>query len=71
MRVLYSMGSCRKPKPGRPIQLKDMWSAPPGWRGGWGIGTGRLVSMHVEKFKPALRLYERLGYQIAGDRGVY
>lgn len=36
-----------------------------------GQATGRMVSMHVEKFNPALRLYERLGFQIAGDRGVY
>lgn len=32
---------------------------------------GRSVSIHVEKFNPALRLYERLGFQQAGDKGVY
>ena len=36
-----------------------------------GQATGRVVSIHVEKFNPALRLYERLGFQIAGDRDVY
>lgn len=38
---------------------------------GRGTGTGRLVSMHVEKFNPALQLYERLGFQIAGDRDAH
>jgi RimJ/RimL family protein N-acetyltransferase len=55
----------------------------PGLRGG-GIGTrliralfdegdasGRKVSIHVEIFNPARRLYERLGFVQAGDRGVY
>lgn len=32
---------------------------------------GRSVSIHVEKFNPALRLYERLGFQKAEDKGVY
>ena len=36
-----------------------------------GQATNRNVSIHVEKFNPARRLYERLGFQIAGDRGVY
>jgi len=31
----------------------------------------RLVSIHVEKFNPALRLYERLGFRIVEDKGVY
>ena len=29
------------------------------------------VRIHVEKFNPALRLYERLGFSIVDDRGVY
>ncbi|HLO77848.1 MAG TPA: GNAT family N-acetyltransferase [Magnetospirillum sp.] len=32
---------------------------------------GRSVTIHVEKFNPALRLYERLGFQQAEDKGVY
>jgi ribosomal protein S18 acetylase RimI-like enzyme len=51
---------------------------------GVGIGTGLLrelqeearaagksLSIHVEKFNPALRLYERLGFQPQEDKGVY
>jgi len=33
--------------------------------------AGKFVSIHVEKFNPALRLYERLGFSISDDRGVY
>jgi RimJ/RimL family protein N-acetyltransferase len=33
--------------------------------------SGRKVSIHVEVFNPARRLYERLGFVQAGDRGVY
>jgi len=33
--------------------------------------AGKLVSIHVEKFNPALRMYERLGFSISDDRGVY
>ena len=29
------------------------------------------VRIHVEKFNPALRLYQRLGFSIVDDRGVY
>lgn len=29
------------------------------------------VTIHVERFNPALRLYERLGFRMAEDRGVY
>ena len=51
---------------------------------GTGIGTqllrelqvearsaGKTLSIHVERFNPALRLYERLGFQMAEDKGVY
>ena len=36
-----------------------------------GARTGKRVSIHVEKFNPALRLYERLGFTRSVDRGVY
>ena len=36
-----------------------------------GEATGRKVSIHVEIYNPARRLYERLGFVQAGDRGVY
>lgn len=31
----------------------------------------RSLSIHVEKFNPALRLYERLGFRSVEDRGPY
>ena len=34
-------------------------------------GRGRAVSIHVEKTNPARRLYERLGFVLVEDRGVY
>jgi ribosomal protein S18 acetylase RimI-like enzyme len=33
--------------------------------------TGKVASIHVERNNPALRLYERLGFHTAADRGVY
>ncbi|HEY7770314.1 GNAT family N-acetyltransferase [Longimicrobium sp.] len=36
-----------------------------------GDASGRKLSIHVEIFNPARRLYERLGFTQAGDRGVY
>jgi ribosomal protein S18 acetylase RimI-like enzyme len=55
----------------------------PEYRGG-GIGTrllqdlvdeadaaGKSVTIHVERLNPALRLYERLGFSLAEDEGVY
>lgn len=33
--------------------------------------AGKPVRIHVEKFNPALRLYTRLGFTVAEDRGVY
>jgi ribosomal protein S18 acetylase RimI-like enzyme len=55
----------------------------PDYRGN-GIGTallrdlfseadaaGKTVTIHVERFNPALRLYERLGFALAEDKGVY
>lgn len=36
-----------------------------------GQRTGKDVTIHVEKFNPALRLYKRLGFQIVEDKEVY
>lgn len=33
--------------------------------------AGKFVSIHVERFNPALRLYRRLGFEPAADEGVY
>jgi ribosomal protein S18 acetylase RimI-like enzyme len=33
--------------------------------------VGKAVSIHVEKFNPAMRLYRRLGFAAAEDKGVY
>lgn len=64
------------------IRLVDI-SLLPEYRNG-GIGTallrelfaesaamGKPVTIHVEKYNPAMRLYERLGFVPIADRGVY
>lgn len=33
--------------------------------------AGRALSIHVERFNPALRLYQRLGFSMREDKGVY
>jgi ribosomal protein S18 acetylase RimI-like enzyme len=33
--------------------------------------AGKRVTIHVERFNPALRLYRRLGFTEIADRGVY
>lgn len=33
--------------------------------------SGRPLRIHVERFNPAMRLYQRLGFTVIGDRGVY
>jgi ribosomal protein S18 acetylase RimI-like enzyme len=33
--------------------------------------AGKAVSIHVEKFNPAMRLYRRLGFRTEEDKGVY
>jgi ribosomal protein S18 acetylase RimI-like enzyme len=33
--------------------------------------AGKSLSIHVEKFNPALGLYQRLGFQVREDKGVY
>lgn len=37
----------------------------------WASGSGKGVSIHVEKFNPARHLYLRLGFVVAEDKGVY
>uniref|UniRef100_A0A974A4M8 GNAT family N-acetyltransferase n=1 Tax=Bradyrhizobium septentrionale TaxID=1404411 RepID=A0A974A4M8_9BRAD len=34
-------------------------------------GAGKPMSIHVEKFNPAMRLYRRLGFVTEEDKGVY
>ena len=66
----------------REIRIMDIALLPA--RRGTGIGTqllrelqdearsaGKTLSIHVERFNPALRLYERLGFKMAEDKGVY
>ncbi len=33
--------------------------------------TGKIASIHVERFNPALRLYLRLGFREVEDKGIY
>ena len=33
--------------------------------------AGKTLTIHVERFNPALRLYERLGFKQIEDKGVY
>lgn len=33
--------------------------------------TGRTVTIHVERFNPALKLYERLGFRATKEVGIY
>ena len=66
----------------REIRIMDI-ALLPEHRGG-GIGTkllralqdearaaGKSLTIHVERFNPALRLYERLGFKQMEDKGVY
>ena len=36
-----------------------------------GKAAGSIVTIHVEKFNPALNLYQRLGFRTVDDRGAY
>ena len=36
-----------------------------------GDADAKSVTIHVERMNPALRLYERLGFSLAEDKGVY
>ena len=38
---------------------------------GEAAAAGRSVTIHVEKFNPAMRLYQRLGFEKIEDAGVY
>ena len=66
----------------REIRIMDIAILPE--HRGAGIGTqllrelqnearsaGKTLTIHVERFNPALRLYERLGFQMVEDKGVY
>lgn len=66
----------------REIRIMDIALLPE--HRGSGIGTrllrdlqgearsaGKSLTIHVERFNPALRLYERLGFQQMEDKGVY
>lgn len=33
--------------------------------------AGKQLSIHIERMNPALRLYERLGFRLVEDKGVY
>lgn len=33
--------------------------------------AGKAVTIHVEKVNPALALYERLGFRLVEDKGLY
>jgi ribosomal protein S18 acetylase RimI-like enzyme len=33
--------------------------------------SAKLLSIHVERHNPALNLYQRLGFRLAEDKGVY
>jgi GNAT superfamily N-acetyltransferase len=37
----------------------------------WASTAGKGVSIHVEKINPAKRLYQRLGFVVVEDKGVY
>jgi GNAT superfamily N-acetyltransferase len=66
----------------REIRIMDIALLPE--HRGAGIGTkllrelqdearsaGKTLTIHVERFNPALRLYERLGFEMVEDKGVY
>lgn len=66
----------------REIRIVDLALAPE--HRGNGIGTrllhalqaeahaaGKVLSIHVERMNPALRLYQRLGFAEVDDKGVY
>lgn len=36
-----------------------------------GTSSGKAVTVHVERFNPAYRLYQRLGFELVEDQGVY
>ena len=38
---------------------------------GQAAAAGKRVQIHVERFNPAQRLYQRLGFRLVEDKGVY
>ncbi len=66
----------------REIRIVDITLLPPFRRLGIGssllqtlieesVAEGKPLSIHVEKFNPAMRLYERLGFRQIGEVGAY
>jgi ribosomal protein S18 acetylase RimI-like enzyme len=66
----------------REIRLVDITLLPEFRNGGFGsrllrelpaaaAPTGKPLTIHVEKYNPALRLYHRLGFRSIEDRGPY
>ena len=66
----------------RELRIMDISLLPPHRRQGRGTAiltdllaeataTDRVASIHVERNNPALRLYERLGFQAVAERGIY
>jgi GNAT superfamily N-acetyltransferase len=64
------------------VHILDIALLPPYRNAGIGTGllrtllaeaaaTGKRASIHVERFNPARRLYERLGFSEVADEGVY
>jgi GNAT superfamily N-acetyltransferase len=64
------------------IRLVDITLLPELRKGGFGTSilrellvegeaAGKPVTIHVEIYNPAMRLYERLGFKPVEDRGVY
>ena len=64
------------------IRLMDIALLPEGRGRGWGsallgavqreaAAAGKVLTIHVERFNPALRLYDRLGFRLKEDKGVY
>jgi ribosomal protein S18 acetylase RimI-like enzyme len=66
----------------REVRVVDVALLPEARRGGVGTrllrsvqeragAAGKAVTIHVERMNPALALYERLGFRLVEDKGVY
>ena len=64
------------------VRIVDVALLPQARRGGVGTellrdvrrraaAAGKAVTIHVERMNPALALYERLGFRLVEDKGVY